>query len=138
MEGVHPPEKYRFYQNLSPDVKEINCDPEKLKQVFINVISNGLQAMDDGGAITISSESIPGGVEIRIKDEGIGIPVENLGNIFEPFFTTRKTGSGLGLSISYKIIEAHKGDISAFSSPGRGTTFIIRLPVNPNEGMPSF
>jgi len=109
-------------------VREISCDPDKLKQVFINIISNGFEAMADGGFITVSSKRVADGIEIRITDAGVGIPEESLAHIFEPFYTTRERGSGLGLPISYKIIEAHDGDISAMSEPGRGTTFIIRLP----------
>ena len=128
MAGVCSPEKYGFNKILSKEVKEINCDPDKLKQVFINIISNGLEAMPDGGMITVTTEKINNGVEIRLNDEGIGIASEQLKNIFEPFYTTRESGSGLGLSISYKLIEAHDGDIWAISNPGKGTTFIIQLP----------
>lgn len=129
MTGFYSPEKYSFDDQLSDLVKEIDCDPDKLKQVFINVISNGLEAMQDGGTISIATEKTDYGVEIRISDEGIGITDEELKHIFEPFYTTRKTGSGLGLSISYKLIEAHNGDISAVSNPGKGTTFVIQLPA---------
>ena len=128
MKGVDSSEKYTFIKHLSNQIKEIDCDPDKLKQVFINIISNGLEAMDNGGEISISTEKIFGGVEIRINDEGTGISEEDLKNIFEPFFTTRERGSGLGLAISYKLIEAHNGDIWALSKPGKGTTFIIQLP----------
>jgi len=130
MAGAHSEGKYHFKKLLSPELEEINCDPDKLKQVFINIISNGLEAMSEGGTITVSTNRTPQGIEVRINDEGIGIPYKDLEHIFEPFYTTREKGSGLGLSISYKIIEAHDGDISAFSSPGRGTTFILRLPAN--------
>jgi two-component system sensor kinase FixL len=129
MVGVYPPEKYRFHQFLAQDIGEITCDPDKLKQVFINIISNGLEAMADGGSITVSTRGSPAGIEVRISDEGVGIPEEDLEHIFEPFYTTRERGSGLGLSISYKIIEAHNGDISAVSRPGQGTLFTIRLPA---------
>lgn len=130
MASAHPRGKYHFKQNLSPELEEINCDPDKLKQVFINIISNGIEAMGEGGTITVSTNRTPQGIEVRINDEGIGIPYSDLEHIFEPFYTTREKGSGLGLSISYKIIEAHDGDISAYSSPGRGTTFILRLPAS--------
>ena len=129
MASAHSPENYEFKENLSPDVAEINCDPDKLKQVFMNIISNGLEAMADGGSISVTTETVPGGMEIRISDEGIGISEDDLQHIFEPFYTTRARGSGLGLSISYKIIEAHDGEISAVSRPGAGTTFVIRLPA---------
>jgi two-component system sensor kinase FixL len=128
MQGVCSREKYEFKQFLSTGVAEINCDPDKLKQVFINIISNGLEAMTDGGAISVFTERLPNGIEVRIADEGTGIPEEDLEHIFEPFYTTRETGSGLGLSISYKIIEAHGGEIWADSSTDKGTSFIIQLP----------
>ena len=126
---IYSSEKYEFVAYLPPDLEEINCDPDKMKQVFMNIIGNGIEAMEDGGTIKISARRYTGSIEIRISDEGIGIDDEALLHIFEPFFTTRESGSGLGLSISYKIVEAHKGEISAFSLPGEGTTFVIRLPV---------
>ena len=134
MSGVFSPEKYEFKKYFSPEVAEINCDPDKLKQVFINIISNGLEAMTDGGSISISTETLPDGIEVRIVDQGSGIPEEDLEHIFEPFYTTRERGSGLGLSISYKIVEAHGGEIWADSSPGKGTSFIIQLPAGESQG----
>ena len=125
----HLPPKLVVYRNfLSDNVNEINCDPDKLKQVFINVISNGIEAMQSGGTITISTEKIEEGIEIRINDEGTGISEGDVQYIFQPFYTTREKGSGLGLSISYKLIEAHEGDIWAVSQHGKGTTFFIQLP----------
>ena len=128
MSGVHLPHQFGFHHDLSDDVHEIICDPDKLKQVFINIISNGLEAMEEGGTMRVISRKVPTGVEVQIIDQGTGIPEEDLAHIFEPFFTTRKGGSGLGLSISYKIVEAHNGDLSASSRPGKGTTFTVRLP----------
>ncbi len=128
MGAAFPPESCAFMENLAPDLDEIICDPDKLKQVFINIITNGIEAMGGVGVITISSERIPHGIEIRISDEGRGISDEDIQHIFEPFFTTRERGSGLGLAISYKIIQAHGGEITARNRPGRGATFVIRLP----------
>ncbi len=130
MAGITSLEKYEFKKNLSPEVVEIHCDPDKLKQVFINIITNGLQAMNDGGVISVYTERIPDGIEVRIADEGPGIPEEDLEHIFEPFYTTRENGSGLGLPISYKIIEIHNGDIWAVRNPDKGASFIIRLPTS--------
>lgn len=129
MGEIYSNEKYGFRAELSQDLREIYCDPDKLKQVFMNVIANGVEAMGNGGTITINTGESAGGVEIRIRDEGTGMREEELLNIFQPFYTTREKGSGLGLSISYKIVEAHRGEISAVSVPGKGTTFLIRLPV---------
>ena len=128
MGELYPVEKYGFREFFSSDVGEILCDPDKLRQAFINIIANGFEAMPDGGYISIATGKKPGGVEVKITDEGIGIPDDRLAHIFEPFYTTRQRGSGLGLSISYKIVQAHNGEISALSEPGRGTTFIVRLP----------
>lgn len=128
MTGACDQERYIFNNHLSEEVDEIECDPDKLKQVFINIISNGMDAMQSGGAISISTEIISNGVEIRITDEGLGIDQDKLQNLFVPFYTTRNHGWGLGLPISYKLIEAHNGDIWAVSSPGKGTTFVIQLP----------
>jgi two-component system sensor kinase FixL len=121
-------EKYHFKAELDADLKEIYCDPDKLKQVFMNLLINGIEAMSEGGSITIQSRNWPDGVELLITDEGAGIDENDLDHIFEPFYTTREGGSGLGLAISYKIIEAHLGEIYAMSAPGQGTTFILRIP----------
>jgi len=128
MEEIYPKEKYSFVARLSSKIDEIICDPDKIKQVLINIITNAVQAMEDGGTVTVTTEKKDGGVEISIQDEGRGMSEEELLHIFEPFYTTRNSGSGLGLSISYKIIEAHKGEIKAISAPSKGTKFIIRLP----------
>ncbi len=128
MEGIYEPTKYGFNTELSPDLNEITCDPDKLKQVFMNIIANGVEAMENGGVITVGTREWINGVEIRIHDNGIGISEKDLLHIFEPFYTTRERGSGLGLAISYRIVEAHKGEIRTVSKPGEGTTFIITLP----------
>ncbi|HDR16228.1 MAG TPA: PAS domain-containing sensor histidine kinase [Desulfobacteraceae bacterium] len=125
---MYPPDRYFFEADLAPELPDISCDPDKLKQVFMNVTTNAAEAMEEGGTITVSTDLWDEGVEVRIHDEGVGISEEDRLRIFEPFYTTRKRGSGLGLSISYKIVEAHKGEIKALSAPGQGTTFVIRLP----------
>ena len=129
MDGIHSSGKHCFKANPASDLEEINCDPDKLKQVFINIITNGVEAMEDGGTITVSTKKSSNSIEIRISDEGTGISEEDLLHIFEPFFTTRDRGSGLGLAISYKLVEAHKGEIWADSEPGQGTTFVVKLPL---------
>jgi len=128
MREIYPKDKYRFVAQLSPEIGEIMCDPDKLKQVFINIITNAIQAMENGGTVTVITKKLTDGVEITIEDEGKGMSEEELLHIFEPFYTTRDSGSGLGLAISYRIIEAHKGEIKAISEPGKGTKFIIKLP----------
>lgn len=128
LRGIYSPEKYPMRAEFAPDLTEIQCDPDKLKQVVVNIITNGIEAMEDAGSITIRTKKFSGGVEIQIRDEGVGIGEEDIPHIFEPFYTTRDCGSGLGLAISYKIVEAHGGELWAESVKGKGTTFFVRLP----------
>ena len=111
------------------------ANSDELRQVFLNLTMNAKDAMPEGGKLTISTQSIEKRgkpfVSIKFKDTGEGISEENLNSIFDPFFTTKKEGkgTGLGLSISHGIIENHGGEISVNSKEGKGTTFIIDLPV---------
>jgi len=119
--------------DYSREVTPIFADPNQLEQVFVNMFLNASYAMTDGGTLTIATTPGSGGsgVVVRITDTGCGIPEENLPRIFDPFFTTKESrGTGLGLSISYGIVESHGGTIEVESSPGIGTTFIIRLPAD--------
>jgi PAS domain S-box-containing protein len=119
---------------LDADLPDIAGDAEKLKQVFMNLLINARQAIGKNGRITIATGTTPGGeaVTISVTDDGPGMAPDILDKIFDPFFTTKPTGqgTGLGLSVSYGIIEDHRGDIKVVSEVGRGTTFRIRLPVN--------
>lgn len=107
---------------------------EEIKSVILNLVVNGLDSMDDGGILTIVIREKDGQAEVAIKDTGIGMNQEVLENIFEPFFTQNRTGkgTGLGLTISHKIIQQHGGEIEATSEGmGRGSAFTIRLPLHP-------
>jgi signal transduction histidine kinase len=117
--------------NLAEDIPLIQADKSQLSQVFLNLIHNGLDAMDAAGEITITTRKVSESIEILFEDTGCGITKENLRNIFEPFFTTKPPGkgTGLGLSISESIIRKHSGTITATSKIGRGTTFRIVLPI---------
>ena len=112
----------------------IEGDPEKLRQAFLNILLNGLQASLPGGSVTISARrqepepNEPAWVELLFTDSGPGIPSAEAEKIFEPFFTTKEGGTGLGLAITSKIIEGHGGSITAESVPGSGAVFHIRLP----------
>jgi two-component system sensor kinase FixL len=128
MKDVYPSEKCHFDINLETDLEAVSCDPDKLKQVFMNIIANGMEAIEDGGKIIVRTIKRREHLEVIIQDNGKGIEEEDLLRIFDPFYTTRRNGSGLGLSISYRIVQAHKGEIHAVSVPEQGTTFIIRLP----------
>ena len=113
----------------------IQADADRLQQVLMNVLLNGLQAMDQGGRLTVTAAPADSGqsVEIRIADTGKGIPPELLSQVFFPYFTTRQGGSGIGLAISQKIVTDHQGTIEVESEPGQGTTVVIRLPVRQSE-----
>lgn len=105
-------------------------DPNQLKQVFINIMSNAVSAMPKGGRLSIKTLQIGEHIEVIFTDNGYGIPKELLRKIFEPFFTTKKDkGTGLGLSISYRIVQDHGGGIDVESNEGQGSKFTIRLPI---------
>lgn len=108
----------------------IYCDETKMKQVFINLIKNGMEAMKSGGVlqIIISCEDDQGPVKIEVIDEGVGISTEDVERIGEPFFTTKKTGNGLGLMMCFNIIQEHKGKLTIHSQKGKGSNFMVELP----------
>ncbi len=110
-----------------PDIA-LNLDPDQMKQVFLNLFQNGLDAMRDGGLLSVAVGCDEETVTVTVADTGEPIPRENLPHLFEPFFTTKPGGTGLGLTVSQKIVQDHGGDITVTSSLGRGTEFIITLP----------
>lgn len=110
---------------------EVEADPRRLQQVFLNLLLNALQAMPEGGALELRLEPGPTGCRIQVRDDGQGIDPRRLEDIFEPFSTTREKGSGLGLFIVRRIVEEHRGRIEVESEPGRGTTFTLELPREP-------
>jgi len=113
------------------DLPEIECYPNQLSQVFMNILVNAGQAIPDKGTITIKTFRLGDEIKVTISDTGVGIPKEILDRIFEPGFTTKRAGvgTGLGLSICRKIIQDHHGRIAVESEVGKGTTFTITLPV---------
>lgn len=118
-----------FTANFSKENLLLYCEPNQLKQVFINIIKNALEAMKDGGNITISTELYNEDyIKVQIEDEGYGIPEDKLRKLGEPFYTTKERGTGLGLMVSFKIIEEHNGRIEVESFVGKGTIFSIYLP----------
>lgn len=116
---------------FDPSLPHIMANGLSLRQVFMNIIMNAIEAMPDGGEIRIATSLAEAGdnIKISIGDTGRGIPESDISNIFESFYTTKKTGTGLGLSICYAITKAHEGDIIVRSEIGKGTTFDVLLPV---------
>jgi len=121
----------------TPDLPPIAMDPRFLRQALVNVVLNGLQEMPDGGDLTVRAapERREGRVWARVDviDTGHGIPPEIAGRIFQPFFTTKPSGTGLGLAVVKRIMDAHHGEVTVESGPG-GTTFTLRLPVEAHGG----
>jgi two-component system NtrC family sensor kinase len=119
--------------NLDPELPRVMADRSQFQQVFMNILMNAVQAMNERGAITVVTRRSASGnsVEVAISDTGQGIPPGQIDRIFDPFFTTKASGhgTGLGLSIAYGIVTTHRGTISVESEPGKGSTFTIRMPV---------
>ncbi len=122
-------------KQYAQDLPFVKVDREQIKQVFLNVLLNAIEATPENGQITVKTRSFlkPGGeayLQTEFKDNGCGIPQEYLEDIFNPFYTTKTTGSGLGLSISNQIVQDHKGYIDVESRVNQGTSFFINLPVD--------
>ncbi len=120
-----------FENHLDQSVPSISADSERLYRAFSNLIINSFQAMPNGGSLIISSEYDVSAslAKIMIRDTGIGMDEETCRNLFNPFFTTKEKGVGLGMALTRKIIEDHKGTIEVMSEQGKGTTFVLSLPV---------
>lgn len=118
--------------NLSDTLPEIYADPARIGQVLLNILLNAVHAITPPGKIEVATRVMDNFLEIIFSDTGCGIPEENITKIFDPFFTTKELhkGTGLGLAVSYGIIKKHGGEIRVESSVGKGSTFIVRLPVN--------
>ena len=118
-------------KSLDPALSSVELDRNKMQQVFSNLVINACEAMPSGGTLTVSTR--PGadgnGVEVSFADTGAGIPAENLKKIFDPFFTTKSFGTGLGLAVSYGIVRQRGGTIQVRSERGRGSEFIVRIPL---------
>jgi PAS domain S-box-containing protein len=115
------------------EIPFVSFDEQHMKQALLNLVKNAIAAMPEGGILSITTAVKDSDVLITIADTGIGIPPENLSKIFEPYFTTKAAGSGLGLTLVYKIVKEHKGEIAVKSKVGEGTRFIISLPIPQKE-----
>ncbi|XHH08686.1 MAG: sensor histidine kinase [Candidatus Bathyarchaeia archaeon] len=111
--------------------QEVNADFDKMKRVFINLIKNAIDAMPNGGQLSIKTQFDGGEAKISFSDTGQGISEENQKNLFQPLFTTKAKGMGFGLAICQRIVEAHNGKITIQSILGKGTTIIVQLPTKP-------
>jgi two-component system NtrC family sensor kinase len=128
-------------KDLGADLPDVEVDPDKMKQVFWNLMINAAEAMPDGGMLTVASRlsETKRCLEISFTDTGTGIPDEHIPKLFDPFFTTKKRGTGLGLAVIYGIANQHGGAIEVKSQLGRGSVFTVNLPLfqsheSPNGG----
>ena len=126
----HPPtDNITLTTNLQSDLSPLFVDFEQIFQVLANIITNAYQSMLEGGQLVIEAKGKESKIYLRIKDNGIGIPAENINKIFEPLFTTKPKGIGLGLPVAKNLLKANDGDIEVKSEEGRGSTFTVILPI---------
>lgn len=118
-------------QDLCRDLPAISMDANLMQQVLVNLLINALEAMEENGTIFIRSRATADGsrLVVEIEDTGRGIPKEHVAKIFDPFFSTKQNGTGLGLAVSYGIVQKHNGEIRVASKPGKGSCFIIEMPM---------
>jgi two-component system, NtrC family, sensor kinase len=121
----------RIAMELEPDLPVIRGNSGKLQQVFLNLVLNARDAMDGGGTLTIRTSTDHATARVEVTDTGQGIPAEHLARIYDPFFTTKaaRKGTGLGLAVTYGIVQEHGGSIEVHSQPGAGTTFQLEFPL---------
>ena len=120
--------KIKIHRRLAANLPRLQVVADQLTQVFLNLVINAVEAMPEGGDLTIGSLYRDGQVQVRFTDSGPGINPEEAKKIFEPFYTTKHSGTGLGLAVSYGIVQRHGGEITVESAPGHGATFIVSVP----------
>ena len=130
--------RVRIVKDYAPNTPAVQCDPLRIEQAFSNLIMNAIQAMTEGGVLSVRTrvETLAGSrngsanaLVIEIADTGTGIPAAVVPKLFTPFFTTKGKGTGLGLTITQRIINEHGGEVTVASAEGQGTTFVVRLPL---------
>jgi two-component system, sporulation sensor kinase E len=125
--------KVNYDLRLADDLPRIMLDEKYIKQALLNLIQNSMSAMSDGGTLTLETFRKGQDVVLNVTDTGAGIPQEIMDKIFEPYFTTKEFGSGLGLTLVYKIVKEHMGEVSVTSKKGKGTTFTLSFAVPQKE-----
>jgi PAS domain S-box-containing protein len=132
LELVQIPKKVTVVKQVT-DISKLKADPDKLERVFINLVKNAVDAMPEGGSISIIGKEENNHLELSFTDTGMGIPDEALPKLFSPLSTTKAQGMGFGLAICKRIVEAHGGTISFKTAKGKGTTFTVTLPIEPTQ-----
>jgi signal transduction histidine kinase len=119
--------RVRAVLQADPHLRPVQADPEQMTRVLHNLILNAVDAMSDGGILTVRTAGLGGGVRLEVSDTGQGLTPEECARLFTPYYTTKTHGTGLGLAIVQSVVSDHKGRISVASEPGKGATFRIDL-----------
>jgi len=127
------PDNVEFSVTMDEGLRDVRADGNLLKRIFTNLLTNGIQAMPEGGSLAVTGTVSGDMANIVVSDTGIGISEENMSKLFQPLFTTKAKGTGLGLAVCKRIVEAHGGEISFESEEGVGTSFTIKFPLHPEE-----
>ncbi len=120
-------------KDIQPDVSTVECDPEQMKQVLLNLLMNAVQAMPCGGAVVLAARRDDTKITIDVEDQGTGISKDNIERVFDPFFTTKETGTGLGLSVAHQIVSQHAGRLTILRNSPEGVTIRVSLPLKLNH-----
>jgi two-component system, NtrC family, sensor histidine kinase HydH len=118
-----------FKEQIEDGLADVECDPDQLRQVLLNLIINAIEASPDSGTVLLAASSEYGKITIRVVDEGSGVAPEDVEKLFDPFFTTKESGTGLGLSVAHQIVNQMGGQLTARRNADRGMTFSVVLPV---------
>jgi signal transduction histidine kinase len=118
-----------FETEIAADLPGVRCDPEQIRQVLLNLLLNAVQAMPEGGTVSLVARKEPGMICIQVRDTGMGIPQSNVESIYDPFFTTKQNGTGLGLAVGYQIMQQHGGELRLEQNGPGGACFAMLLPV---------
>ena len=121
--------RLQLKKEIQPGLSTVECDPEQLKQVLLNLVMNAIQAMPRGGNIVLAAQQDETTGTIEVRDQGCGMSDDDLDRMFDPFFTTKERGSGLGLSVAHQIVSQHKGTLTVARNSSEGTTIRISLPL---------
>jgi len=127
------PDDVEVSVRLDEGLRSVRADGNLFKRVFTNMLTNGIQALPEGGSLTVTGTASDDEATIVVSDTGVGVSEENMNKLFQPLFTTKAKGTGLGLAVCKRIVEAHRGEITVESEEGVGTSFTIKIPMHPEE-----
>lgn len=127
------PDDVEVSVRLDERLRSVWADGNLFKRVFTNMLTNGIQAMPEGGSLTVTGTASDDEATMVVSDTGVGVSEENMSKLFQPLFTTKAKGTGLGLAVCKRIVDAHRGEITVESEEGEGTSFTIKIPMHHEE-----